>query len=745
MTIMGQEVSLTPEELESKEIIKRYRHLLRAAKRVKTKEDKKLIRDAFELALDAHKEMRRKSGEPYIFHPLAVAQIAAEEIGLGATSIACALLHDVVEDTEIDLEFIKKKFGTHVASIIDGLTKISGVFDEKNSPQAENFRKMLLTLSDDVRVILIKICDRLHNMRTLEYMNRNSQLKIASETLYLYAPLAHRLGIYGIKTELEDLSLKYTEPEKYKEISKKLSQTKEDRSKFIKSFVKPIKMELDNLGLKYEIKGRPKSIFSIYNKMKKQQVSFEQVYDLFAIRIILDSNHEFEKRDCWNVYSVVTSIYKPNTERLRDWISTPKSNGYESLHITVMGPFGKFVEVQIRTQRMDDIAELGYAAHWKYKENAKEISNYDNWLNNIREMLENPESNALDFVEEFHTNFLSEEVFVFTPTGELKKLPINATTLDFAFDIHSDIGAKCIGAKVNNKIVPLSHILQNGDQVEILTSAKQKPTKDWLSYVVTGKAKQRIKYVLKEEKRQIAEVGKELLMKKFKSEKVEFSKENVLLVTHYFKAQSELDLYYMIAKEVIGKDKLKIKQLLNEEQISQREQLVNSIKHTIDSKPKTESKKSDTIIIGDDNIEMDYSMARCCSPLPGDEILGFITIGEGIKIHRTNCKNAISLMSQYGYRVLKTRWANEKLLAPESYETNIKITGIDGVGIVSKVTDIISKDLKVNMKSISFESFDGTFEGKVSVFLNDTSHLQVLVDKIKSIDPYIHVIRYSVD
>lgn len=742
---MGQEVSLTPEELENKEIIKRYRHLLRAAKRVKTKEDKRLIRDAFELSLEAHKEMRRKSGEPYIFHPLAVAQIAAEEIGLGATSIACALMHDVVEDTAIDLDYLRKKFGSQVASIIDGLTKISGVFDEKKSPQAENFRKMLLTLSDDVRVILIKICDRLHNMRTLEFMNRNSQLKIASETLYLYAPLAHRLGIYAIKTELEDLSLKYTEPEKYKEISKKLSQTKEDRAKFIRSFIKPIKVELDNLGFKYEIKGRPKSIYSIYNKMKKQQVSFEQVYDLFAIRIIIDSTPENEKRDCWNVYSVVTSIYKPNTERLRDWISTPKSNGYESLHITVMGPFGKFVEVQIRTDRMDEMAELGYAAHWKYKENAKEVSNYDNWLNNIREMLENPESNALDFVEEFHTNFLSEEVFVFTPTGELKKLPINATALDFAFDIHSDIGAKCIGAKVNNKIVPLSHVLQNGDQVEILTSAKQKPNKDWLSYVVTGKAKQRIKYLLKEEKRTVAEVGKEILMKRFKSEKVEFSKENILLVTSFFRAPSEHDLYFMIAKEVIAKDKLKIKQIINEGQILQREQLVNTIKQTIENKSKSEPKKSDAVIIGEDNVEMDYTMAKCCSPLPGDEIIGFITIGEGIKIHRTNCKNAISLMSQYGYRVIKTHWASQPLMGLDVYETQIKITGIDGIGIVSKITDIISKDLQVNMKSISFESHDGTFEGKLNVFLTDTSHLQVLIDGIKSIDPYINVTRHSVD
>lgn len=742
---MHKEVILTPEELENQEIVKRYRQLLRSAKRVTSKADKKLIREAFELSVEYHKDMRRKSGEPYIFHPLAVAQIAAEEIGLGATSIACALMHDLVEDTAIDLDFIRKKFGVQIASIIDGLTKISTVFDEKNSPQAENFRKMLLTLSDDVRVILIKICDRLHNMRTLEYMSRASQLKIASETLYLYAPLAHRLGIYAIKTELEDLSLKYTEPEKYREISKKLSQTKEDRNKFIRAFIKPIKLELDETHLKFEIKGRPKSIFSIYNKMIKQQVTFEQVYDLFAIRIIVDSSPENEKRDCWNIYSIVTSIYKPNSERMRDWISTPKSNGYESLHITVMGPWGKFVEVQIRTKRMDEIAERGYAAHWKYKENAKDVSNYDQWLNKVREMLENPESNALDFVADFHTNFLSEEVFVFTPTGELKKLPVKATALDFAFEIHTDIGAKCIGAKVNNKIVPLSHVLHNGDQVEIITSAKQKPNKDWLNFVVTGKAKHRIKSLLKEEKRQISEEGKDILAKKFRNEKIEFSKDNIQTVTQFFKAPSEADLYFMIAKEVIAKDKLKIRQIINDDQIHQREQLVNNIKQTIENKPRNENKKADGIVIGEDNVEMDYTMAKCCSPLPGDEIIGFITIGEGIKIHRSNCKNAISLMSQYSYRVIKAHWTNEVPLIRDTYETLIRITGIDGIGIVSKITDIISKELKVNMKSISFESFDGTFEGKLIVFLNDTYHLQELIDKIKSIDPYINVTRQSVD
>ncbi|NUM32096.1 MAG: bifunctional (p)ppGpp synthetase/guanosine-3',5'-bis(diphosphate) 3'-pyrophosphohydrolase [Bacteroidetes bacterium] len=739
-----QDQVLTHEELEKKEIVKRYRHLLRSAKRVLNKEDKKLIREAFELSAESHKEMRRKSGEPYIFHPLAVAQIAAEEIGLGATSIACALMHDLVEDTHIDLDYIHLRFGKNIASIIDGLTKISSVFDQKNSPQAENFRKMLLTLSDDIRVILIKICDRLHNMRTLEFMSRKSQLKIASETLYLYAPLAHRLGLYAIKTELEDLSLKYTEPEKYKEISKRLSQTKEDRNKFIRTFIKPIKLELDKLGFEYEIKGRPKSIYSIYNKMQKQQVGFDQVYDLFAIRIIINSEPKNEKRDCWNAYSVVTSIYKPNTERLRDWISSPKSNGYESLHITVMGPFGKFVEVQIRTTRMNDLAERGYAAHWKYKENTKNENSYDIWLNKIREMLENPESNALDFVEEFYANFLSDEVFVFTPQGELKKLTINATALDFAFDIHSDIGATCIGAKVNNKIVPLSHVLKNGDQVEIITSNKQKPNIDWLNYVVTGKAKNRIKYLLKEEKRQIADIGKEILIKKFNKENIEYSKENIEILCSYFKTQSELDLCYLIAKETIQKEKLTIRQIIAEAGIVQRENLIKEIKQIQKKKTKKTPNKGDTIIIGDENIEMDYTFAKCCSPLPGDEIIGFITIGEGIKIHRTNCKNAISLMSQYDYRLIKAHWA-ETPLNELGYETIIKVNGIDDVGIVSKITDIISKDLKVNMKNIYFTSHDGTFEGKITLILTDTSHLNNLIEKIQNIDKYMTVSRQNVD
>ena len=517
-------------EAENKEIVKRYRHLLRSCKRTLEKGDKKTIREAFELSLEAHKDMRRKSGEPYIFHPLAVAQIAAEEIGLGTTSVVCALLHDTVEDTHISLADINHKFGEKVAKIIDGLTKISNVFDtETNSPQAENFRKMLLTLSDDVRVILIKLADRLHNMRTLDSMSRKNQLKIASETKYIYAPLAHRLGLYAIKTELEDLALKFTEEEQYKSIASKLLETKTQRTKYIKLFTEPIIEEVEHQGFKFEIKGRPKSIYSIYNKMRTKHVAFEEVYDLFAIRVIVDSPPESEKADCWKVYSIVTDFYRPNPDRLRDWVSTPKANGYESLHTTVMGPKGRWVEVQIRSKRMDEIAEKGFAAHWKYKETggAHSDNDFERWLQQVREILENPDSNALDFLDDFKLNLFAEEVFVFTPKGELRKLPANATALDFAFDIHTGIGSHCIGAKVNNKLVPLNHKLANGDQVEIITSSKQRPNEDWLAYVVTAKAKAKIKDILKEEKKKIAEDGREALQRKFQHQKVAFTSENI--------------------------------------------------------------------------------------------------------------------------------------------------------------------------------------------------------------------------
>lgn len=730
-------------EQEKKEILKRYRTLLKACRRTLEKGDKKLIRQAFEMSVDAHKDMRRKSGEPYIYHPLAVATIAAEEIGLGTTSVVCALLHDVVEDTYITLDDIRLQFGDKIARIIDGLTKISGVFDQRtNSLQAENFRKMLLTLSDDVRVILIKLADRLHNMRTLDSMSRNSQLKIASETLYLYAPLAHRLGLYAIKTELEDLSIKYTEAEQYKEIATKLRETKIQRNKYIRTFIEPIVQELERQELVFDIKGRPKSIFSIYNKMKKQNIPFEQVYDLFAIRIIIDSNYETEKSDCWKVYSIVTDFYRPNPDRLRDWISTPKANGYESLHTTVMGPKGKWVEVQIRSKRMDEIAEMGFAAHWKYKDSQSAAdSSLEEWLMKVREILENPDNNAMDFLDDFKLNLFAEEVFVFTPKGELKKLPTNATALDLAFEIHSDVGSRAIGAKVNNRLVPLGHKLSNGDQVEIITSNKQKPNEDWLDFVVTGKAKSKIKLLLKDEKRAIAEMGKEILERKFRNHKVPLTQENLHIVQTYFKLHSLLDLYYYIATDKIDKSDINIEEILRYNQSKTIE------KKTALEELKTRKKKkgeTDSIIIGDDN-DLDYTFAKCCSPIPGDDIFGFITIGEGVKVHRTNCPNAIGLMSNYGYRILKAKWAHTPIKNEKAFLAGVKISGIDSVGIISNITNIISQELKVNMQSITVESHEGTFEGRIMLFIYDTAHLDELMTKLRDANSLITVSRIAVN
>ncbi|MBI1306141.1 MAG: RelA/SpoT family protein [Bacteroidetes bacterium] len=724
-------------ESEKKEILNRYRQLLRVSLKTREEGDVKIIRKAFEMSLEAHRDMRRKSGEPYIYHPIAVARIAAEEIGLGTTSIVCALLHDVVEDTEISLETIQKEFGPKVANIIDGLTKISGMHSQSNSPQAENFRHMLLTLSDDVRVILIKLCDRLHNMRTLEFMSPKGQLKIASETLYLYAPLAHRLGLYSIKTELEDLSLKYTEPDMYKFIKRKLRESKEMRDRYIRTFIKPIREELMKFEFQFEIKGRVKSIFSILQKMRKQGVEFEQVYDLFAIRIITDSPAAREKIDCWNVYSVVTSYYRPNPDRLRDWISNPKGNGYESLHTTVMGPRGKWVEVQIRSKRMDEIAEMGYAAHWRYKEGNQSENGLDNWLSRVREILENPQENAIDFLDDFKLNLFSEEIFVFTPKGDVKKLPSNATALDFAFEIHTEVGSRCLGAKVNGRLVPLSHQLKNGDQVEVITSAKQKPNKGWLEYVVTGKAKTKINQVLKEEKRLKSKEGKEILARKFRNQKIPMNTENLRIICLHFGIQSEADLFVMAADGKLPKTDVSFKFIVQ----NHKEKTIRKGERPV--QPVEEKKKSELIIGDNEDANLVYSFAKCCSPIPGDDVVGFVTVGEGVKIHRTNCKNAIRLMSNYGYRIIKARWAGQQI-ADYSFSAGLEITGIDSVGLVSRITDIISKELKINMKAISFNSNEGTFVGNLVLDVEGREHLEKLITHIKSIDPYIQVIRTDI-
>lgn len=723
-------------EAEKKEILKRYKHLLKVSK-LKDNKDKKLIRKAFDTALEAHKDMRRKTGEPYIYHPIEVARIVAEEIGLGATSIVCALLHDTVEDTDMTLDDVKRMFGPKAEKIIDGLTKISGVVDHNVSLQAENFRKILLTLSDDVRVILIKLADRLHNMRTLESMRRDKQLKIASETLYLFAPLAHRLGLYSIKSELEDLSLKYTEPEIYEEITSKLKKTKAVRTRFVNQFSLPIQKALQELGFNFEIKARTKSIHSIFDKIKNKHVSFEEIYDIFAIRIIVDSAPEREKADCWNIYSIVTDFYQPSPDRLRDWISTPRANGYESLHTTVMSPTGKWVEVQIRSQRMDEIAEKGYAAHWKYKEGGEE-SNFDAWINKIRELLENPESNAIDFLDDFKLNLFAEEIFVFTPQGDVKSLPVGATALDFAFEIHSQVGERCIGAKVNTKLVPLSHVLNSGDQVEIITSRKQKPNESWLDYVITGKAKSKIRSALKEDKKRIAVDGKATLEKKLKKLKIPFTNDIIKDLLSFYRLPSPLELYYKIAINKVKLGKLDEVTYEGSKLVwNKPEQKINTSKQ-FEEALRSKGQADEMLVIGEDMEHFDYKISPCCNPIPGDEVFGFITISDGIKIHKTNCPNAVQLLSNYAYRVVKARWTSQEQIA---FLAGIKVTGIDDVGIVNNITKLISMELNVNMRSISFDSNDGIFEGTIMVFVHDTRHLTDLIKKLKNVNGVINISR----
>lgn len=727
-------------EAEKQEILKRYRALLRASKSTLQKGDKKEIRKAFEMALESHKDMRRKSGEPYIYHPIAVAQIAAEEIGLGTTSIVCALLHDVVEDTDITLEDIEREFGKKTARIIDGLTKISGVFDYNSSLQAENFRKMLLTLADDVRVILIKLADRLHNMRTMDFMPRQKQLKIASETIYLYAPLAHRLGLYAIKSELEDLSMKYLEPDTYKFIATQLNEKKAERNSFIRTFVEPINEILEEQGLMASVYGRPKSIHSIWNKMKKKNIPFEEVYDLFAIRIILDSAPEKEKADCWKAYSIVTDLYRPNPDRLRDWVSSPKGNGYESLHTTVMGPKGQWVEVQIRTQRMNEIAEKGFAAHWKYKESNND-NGLDQWIMKVREMLSNPEANALDFLDDFKMNLFSDEIFIFTPKGALLQLPLGATALDFAFEIHTDVGARCLGAKVNHKLVPLSYKLQNGDQVEIITSSKQVPKEDWLNIVVTAKAKSKIKSSLKEEKRKIADTGKETLERKLKSLKITYNTDNLNKLTYFFKLQSTQDLFIGVATGKIELKDLK-EYLASEKEVENRgsDYKTNDGQHIEALLNKVKGPESDILLIGEDLQKIDYTLAACCNPIPGDDVFGFVTVNEGIKIHRTNCPNAAQLMANYGYRVVKAKWNRQQEL---TFLTGLHIVGIDDVGLINNITKVISNDFKVNMRSITVDTNDGIFDGSIKVFVNDKEHLDELILNLLEVKGVTGVTRFD--
>jgi GTP diphosphokinase / guanosine-3',5'-bis(diphosphate) 3'-diphosphatase len=649
------------EEEEKKLLLREYRSLQKLLKTKLKPGDKALIRTAFEMGADAHKTMRRKSGEPYILHPIAVAKICVEEIGLGVRSTICALLHDTVEDTDITLEDIEREFGNEIARIVDGLTKISNVIDVNASQQAENFKKILLTLTDDPRVILIKLADRLHNMRTLDSMKREKQLKISSETVYVYAPLAHRMGLYNIKTEMEDLAMKYMEPDVYKDIARKLAETKKDRSKYINEFIKPIKDKLDKANLNAEIYGRPKSIHSIWNKMKKKGVEFEEVYDLFAIRAILDSPPEKEKEDCWKVYSMITDEYTPSPERLRDWLSNPKSNGYEALHTTVMGPQGKWVEVQIRTKRMNEIAEKGLAAHWKYKEGTTDESRFDKWFQQIREVISSQETDGIDFLQDFKTSFLAEEIYVYTPKGDVKMLPVGSTALDFAFSIHSAIGVKTIGAKVNHKLVPISHKLLSGDQVEIITSNKQKASEDWLGFVVTSKAKGRIRDALREEKRKVADEGKYTLQRKLEGAGVSFSQHNIDELVQWYKLTSNLDLFYQIAVKNIDLKDLKDFKILGDKIEAPRPLKIVADKPEYNPNQATATKKdAELIIFGESSDKIVYNLANCCKPIPGDDVFGFVTTGKGLTIHRTNCPNAAKLLASYGHRVVKTKWAKNK-------------------------------------------------------------------------------------
>ncbi|MBQ4820216.1 RelA/SpoT family protein [Aquimarina sp. MMG016] len=727
-------------EKENKQIAKQYKELLRISYRDLSTEDKKLIRQAFDIAVDAHKDQRRKSGEAYIFHPIAVAKIVASEIGLDATSIAAALLHDVVEDTEYTLVDLEQMFGETVARIVDGLTKISSLKKDKDiSLQAENFRKMLLTLNDDVRVIIIKIADRLHNMQTMDAMRPDKQVKIASETLYIYAPLAHRIGLYNIKTELEDLGLKYTEPEVYKDILEKINESKEEQDAYIKRFSDKIKEGLDKEGLNYEIQGRPKSIFSIRRKMVKQNITFDEVYDKFAVRIIYKSDIPNEKFIAWKIYTVVTDFYRPNPTRLRDWITQPKTTGYEALHITVVGPDSQWVEVQIRSERMHEIAEKGYAAHYKYKnKEEKQDQGLDGWLNKLQEALENSESNAVDFVEEFKLNLYAKEIFVFTPEGDLKSLPKGATALDFGFSVHTEIGLRTRGTRVNGKLVPLSHELKSGDQVEIITSSKSKPSSSWLDYATTARARARIKSALRDEKKQIAEDGKAILKRKLRSQKITMNEKVVNELVLFFKLKTSLDLFYRVGIGTIDNHKIK------DFATTRSNVFMNFIKTRMrrnnakDVNKEEITSKYDLLVFGKDSEKLEYKLSNCCNPIPGDDVFGFITVNEGIKVHKKNCPNALQLQSNYAYRIMLAKWIDS---SQEEFKAVIKLNGIDNIGVVNEVTQIISNNMHLAMYNMNFDTNDGVFIGRITVGVKNKDILKTVMKNLSKISGIDKVVR----
>ena len=727
-------------EQENKAIAKQYKELLKISYRILSKEDKKLIRSAFDVAVDAHKHQRRKSGEAYIFHPIAVAKIVASEIGLDATSIAAALLHDVIEDTKYTFTDIEQLFGETVARIVQGLTKISKMpYEGDVSLQAENFRKMLLTLNEDIRVIIIKIADRLHNMQTMDAMPVYKQEKIASETLYIYAPMAHRIGLYKIKSELEDLSLKYTEREIYDDILSKIKDSKQEQDAYIKAFSKTIKDALNAENLSYEIKGRPKSIYSIRRKIVDQNVSFDEVYDKFAVRIIYKSDLANEKFLAWKIYSIVTDNFRPNPVRLRDWISSPKSTGYEALHITVMGPKGKWVEVQIRSERMNEIAEKGFAAHYKYKNEDSDEGGLDLWLNKLQDTLENQDISAVDFVEEFKLSLYAKEIFVFTPKGDLYSLPKGASALDFAFHIHTEVGMHTRGTKVNGKLVPLSHPLQSGDQVEVITSNNAKPTANWLDYASTSRAQSKIKSSLKEERKNIANDGKEILRRKLKSLKINLDDKTINQLIQFYKVKTSLDLFYRVGAGIIDN------KLLKDFAASRTNVLVSFIKNKIRKQPNQSdvnkeeiTEKFDQLVFGKDEQQLDYKIASCCNPIAGDDVFGFLTVTEGIKVHKKNCPNAVQLQGSYNYRVQKAKWIDS---SQREFKAELLITGIDAMGLVNNVTKEVSNNLNIDMKRVHFDTDDGIFKGKIVVVVKNKNILDNLVQNIKKINGIDKVTR----
>ena len=719
------------------QIAREYKSLLKLSYQTLNKSDKVLIRKALDIAIDAHSDQIRKSGKAYIFHPISVAKIVASKIGLDAPSIASALLHDVVEDTRYSINKIEEIFGQEIAKIVDGLTKISKLKKEKIlSIQAENFRKMLLTLNDDIRVILIKIADRLHNMKTLDFLSEEKQLKIASETLYIYAPIAHRIGLYEIKNELEDLSLKYTEPELFNDIKNNLEKTKDNQNLYIRNFARKISEKLKTEKLDFKINGRSKSIYSIRNKMLKKNINIDEVYDRFAVRIIYDAKPVLEKLIAWKIYSIVTDVYRPNPTRLRDWISTPKSNGYEALHITVVGPNKRWIEVQIRSTRMHEIAERGYAAHYKYKLGDDKESGLEIWLNRLQEVLKNPDSSAVNFVEDFKLNLYADEIFVFTPEGDLKSLPKGSTALDFAFHIHSGLGLKTRGIKVNGKIVPLSYKLSSGEQVQIIKSNNSKPSASWLDFVITSKAKSAIRSSIKENKKKIAEEGKEILRRKLKQLKITFNENNINKIQTFFNLQTSLDLFYRIGIGTIDNSDLK-------KYANSQNAIIKFFRRKVSEKPIKKqddeiNTKYDQLVFGNEDERLDYTLSNCCRPLPGDKVFGFVTINEGIKVHKSDCKNALSLQSKFAYRILKSKWIDS---TQHDYTSTIQIVGIDNIGLVNKITTIISDNLSINMRKMSFDTEGDVFKGSITLRVKNKKIIDKLIQRIKKIKGVYKAVR----